>query len=137
MCKAGDIIVVDKYIGEDGKNIGKHSFIVVDDNADIIKGIPYTFVTNVISSFKNEKHKERKLNFREDLEIIEFEKNGKKIKPKKDSYIKEDQLIYFNKSKIDYYILGKISDELFDKLILLIMTLNKKGKLKNNVKNLK
>ena len=99
MCKAGDIIVVDKYIGEDGKNIGKHSFIVVDDNADIIKGIPYTFVTNVISSFKNEKHKERKLNFRENLEIIEFEKNGKKIKPKKDSYIKEDQLIYFKKDK--------------------------------------
>jgi len=137
MCKAGDIIVVDKYIGEDGKDIGKHSFIVVDDNADIIKGIPYTFVTNVISSFKNEKHRERKLNFRENLEIIEFEKNGRKRKLKKDSYIKADQLIYFNKSKINYYVLGKISDELFDKLVLLIMTLNKKGKLKNNVRNLK
>jgi len=137
MCKLGDIIVVNKYVGENGKEIGKHSFIVVDDTPDFIKGLSYTHVTTVISSFKNEKHRERKLNFRENLEIIEFEKNGRKRKLKKDSYIKADQLIYFNKSKIDYYILGKISDELFDKLILLIMTLNKKGKLKNNVKNLK
>lgn len=32
MCKVGDIIVVDKYIGDDGKEVNKHSFIVIDDN---------------------------------------------------------------------------------------------------------
>lgn len=37
MCKLGDIIVVNKYIGDDGKKIGKHSFIVIDDNPDSIQ----------------------------------------------------------------------------------------------------
>lgn len=34
MCKLGDIIVVNKYKGENGKEISRHSFIVIDDNPD-------------------------------------------------------------------------------------------------------
>ena len=41
MCKLGDIIVVNKYIGDDGKEIGTHSFIVIDDNPNCIKGLEY------------------------------------------------------------------------------------------------
>lgn len=32
MCKVGDIIVVNKYIDENRKEIGRHSFVVIDDN---------------------------------------------------------------------------------------------------------
>jgi len=137
MCKRGDIIVVEKYVGEDGKDIGQHSFIVIDDNEGIIKGLPYTFVTTVISSFKNSEHRKRKLKYKENFEIVEFEKNGIKRNLRKASFVKADQLIYFDKSKIEYYILGKLNDELFDELITLIMVLNKKGKLKNNISNIK
>ena len=70
MCKLGDIIVVNKYIGEDGKEIGKHSFIVIDDNPDCIRGLDYSHVTTVISSFKNEEQRKRKLNYKENLEIF-------------------------------------------------------------------
>ena len=48
MCKLGDIIVVNKYIGENGKHIGRHSFIVIDNNEDIIRGIEYTHIATVI-----------------------------------------------------------------------------------------
>lgn len=34
MCKVGDIIVVDKYISEDGTILPRHSFVVIDDNAN-------------------------------------------------------------------------------------------------------
>ncbi len=70
MCKLGDIIVVNNYIGEDGMVIGKHSFIVVNDKPDFIEGLGYDLVTNVMSSFKNEEQKNRKLRFMENIEII-------------------------------------------------------------------
>ena len=53
MCKLGDIIVVNNYKGEDGKEIRKHSFVVIDDESGTIAGLEYSFVASVISSFKN------------------------------------------------------------------------------------
>ena len=77
MCKLGDIIVVNKYKGENGKEISRHSFIVIDDNPSCIRGLDYTHVTTVISSFKNEKQKIKKLSDNENLEVKEFIRNGK------------------------------------------------------------
>jgi len=54
MCKIGDIIVIEKYIGEDGKMIHRHSFVVISDKEGYIEGLKYDLVTNVMSSFKNE-----------------------------------------------------------------------------------
>ena len=60
MCKIGDIILVEKY-KSGNKEIGKHSFIVIEDKNGIIEGLPYDFIGNVLSSFKDEKQKQRKL----------------------------------------------------------------------------
>ena len=65
MCKIGDIIVVRKYIGDDGKIINKqHSFIVIDDNSNQISGLKYDMVANVMSSFRDDKHKKKKLKYK-------------------------------------------------------------------------
>ena len=40
-------------------------------------------------------------------------------------------------AKIDYYVLGHISDELLDELIMIIMILAKSNKLRNNLNNIK
>lgn len=56
MCKLGDIIVVNRYVGDDGKNINKHSFVVINDKPGFIEGLHYDFISNVMSSFKSEKH---------------------------------------------------------------------------------
>ncbi len=129
MCKLGDIIVVNKYVAENGEKIGRHSFIVIDDNADSIQGIEYTHVTTVISSFKDEEQRKSKLKHKGNLEIVEFEKNGNTKEFKKPSYIKADKLFYFNKNKLDYYVFGRISDELLDELVKLIILLEKENKL--------
>ena len=34
MCKVGDVIVIDKYISDDGTVLSRYSFVVIDDNAD-------------------------------------------------------------------------------------------------------
>lgn len=128
MCKLGDIIVVKEYIGDDGEKVGKHSFIVIDDNADYIQGLAYSHVTTVISSFKSEEQREKKLRYKENLEICEFEKDGTK-KFSKPSYIKADKLFYFDKNKLDYYVFGRISDDLLDELVKLIIQLSNENKL--------
>lgn len=135
MCKLGDIIVVNKYIGEDGKEIGKHSFIVIDDNPDCIRGLEYTHVTTVISSFKSEEQRKHKLNYKENMEISSFEKNGIKHF-KKSSYVKADKLFYFNKEKLDYYVFGRISDDLLEDLMKLILHLSANDKLTIITENL-
>lgn len=68
MCKIGDIIVVESYIGDDNEKVNKHSFIVVDDTIGHIGGLNYNLVTNVMSSFRNEKHRDKKLRYKENLE---------------------------------------------------------------------
>lgn len=136
MCKIGDIIVVNKYIGEDGKTIGRHSFIVIDDNLDTIQGLEYTHVTTVISSFKNEEQRKNKLKYKCNIEVTEFEKNGDLKEFKNKSYIKADKIFYFNKEKLDYYVFGRISDELLDKLIKIIILLDKENKISIITSNL-
>ena len=48
---------------------------------------------------------------------------------KKDSYIKADKLFYFNKDKLKYYVFGRISDDLLEKLFKLIIELREESKL--------
>ena len=136
MCKIGDIIVVKKYIADDGKIINKqHSFVVIDDNVDKIEGISYDLVTNVMSSFKNEEHRKRKLSYKENIEITSKDIYSKQKNTKK-GYIKADQLFYFDKSKLDYYVFASVTPELLDELIRIIIELRYENKLKMNIKNI-
>ena len=79
--------------------------------------------------------KEKKLSHKENLEIrsdniISNTKNGR------DGYINADQLFYFDKSKIDYYVFARVDEELLDELIRLIIELRYENKVKMNIKNL-
>ncbi len=61
MCKLGDIIVVKEFKDASGKLVPKHSFVVINDEHDFIEGFEYDFISNVMCSFHDEKHKKRKL----------------------------------------------------------------------------
>ena len=135
MCKLGDIIVIKKYIGDDNRTINSHSFVVINDQPSFIEGLRYDFVANVMSSFKNNKHRNKKLRFIENIEIISKDiiSNNKN---NKNGFIKADQLFYFDKNNIDYYVLGRISEYLLNELLTLIILLDKQNKLKQNIENL-
>lgn len=128
--------MVNKYVGDDGEIINKHSFVVINDKPGFIEGLQYDLVTNVMSSFKSEEQKMKKLRFEENVEVLS-ENILSTLKNSKNGFIKADQLIYFDKKKIDYYVLGHISPELLDELMIIIVSLNKKGHLKQNIANLK
>lgn len=46
MCAVGDIIRIDSYISEDGVDMSRHSFIVIDDESSTISGYSYDFISN-------------------------------------------------------------------------------------------
>lgn len=88
-----------------------------------------------MSSFHDEKQRIKKLRYKENLEIcgediISLTKNSK------NGYIKADQLYYFDKNKLDYYIFEKVDSQLLDELIKLVIELSVEEKLKINIKNL-
>lgn len=63
MCKVGDIIVVRNYVSQ-GKEIGKHSFVVLSTEKGKIRGLDYDLVCNVFFSFRRTEEKETKLSWK-------------------------------------------------------------------------
>lgn len=114
MCKIGDIILIKKY--KDGNNqLGRHSFIVIDDRNDSIEGLPYDMICNVLSSFKNDEQKERKLRYKGNFPISHDDTmtnpdNGN------NGYVKADQLYYFKKDKIEYRVIGNVLPDILSLL---------------------
>lgn len=115
MCQIGDIIVIQKY-KHGNKELSRHSFVVIDDEDGIIQGLPYDFVANVFSSFKNEKQKERKLSYPGNFPILNKD-TVTNPNDGKDGFVKADQLYYFSKNNIDYSIIGEMKPDKFNDLI--------------------
>jgi len=136
MCKLGDIILVSNFIG-DGKNkVKPHYFVVVNDETGSIEGLDFDIVGTVMSSFKNEEHKIKKLKYEENLEVIE--NNGVISNHNlKDGYIKVDQLHYFKKDITNYFVVGQIDGDVLIKILQMIQYLDTKGKLKQNIENIR
>lgn len=134
MCKIGDIVGVNEYIGQDGENVGFHYFVVVSDVKGQICGFDFSMVGTVMSSFKNEEQKKKKSRLKENLPIEETEFDlGKRNK--KDGFIKADQLFYFNKKKTPYFVVGQVDGDVLLSLMNRISALDDDGKLTININN--
>ena len=135
MCKIGDIIVVKEFKNEFGEKINKHSFVVINDNKDYVEGLNYDFVANMMCSFHNEKHKNKKLKFKENLFVKKNSIKGKYLNTK-EGFIKADQLYYFDKGKIRYSIIGHLDNKVLKELLNLINELYNRHKIKRITTNL-
>ena len=132
MCKIGDIIAIKNFVGDGKNNVGLHYFIVIQDEKGHIKGLSFDIVSVVMSSFKNDDHKKKKLMYKENLEIDVNDGliNSKKIK---NGYIKTDQLFYFNKKQSDYYVVGQVDGDVLIRILDHISYLDNLGLLKQNI----
>ncbi len=129
MCKLGDIIVVDEFKNEIGEKVNKNSFVVINDEPNSIEGFNYDFVSNMLCSFHGDNHKKKKLRYKENIEVNQLIDNSKRAN-NKSGFIKADQLYYFDKNTINYYVLGRLNEDLLDELLKLILVLNEEGKIK-------
>jgi len=89
----------------------------------------------MLCSFHNERHKRKKLKYKENLPVKEQRITGKRINNKK-GYIKADQLYYFDKSKIEYKLLAHMDEKLLNELINLVIDLQTQGLLKPIITNI-
>lgn len=115
MCKVGDIIVIQNYI-HNGINLSKHSFIVLNDDAGQIQGLDYDIICNVMSSFKNEEQRRKKLCYPGNFPV-ESSDSTVVVGNDKSGYIKAEQFYYFNKEKIDYIVIGRLNEDAFNLLL--------------------
>lgn len=129
MCKLGDIIVIKDFRNEYGEIVPKHSFVVINDEPDYVEGFKFDFVSNMLCSFHDKKHKQKKLKYKQNLAIKEEKISGENINDK-EGYIKADQLYYFDKSNIEYKVLAHVDADLLDELVQLILELKDKGLLR-------
>ena len=136
MCKLGDIILIKEFKGEDGILLKQHSFIVIDDNKNQIRGLDYDFVAPIMSSFRDYEHKNKMLSYKVNKEITNDNIQGD-FELKKPSYVKTNKLYYFNKNKIKYITLARITDEYLDELVKVILELDVKDKLSLITENIK
>ena len=115
MCKIGDIIIVRKY-KDHRKTISSHSFVVINDENGEIQGLPYDFVANVLSSFKDETQKQRKMSYPGNFPIVS---DDTITDPHNDrnGFVKSDQWYYFDKNKISYEVIGYMKPDIFDLLL--------------------
>jgi len=121
MCTVGDIILIESYQHK-GRALSKHSFVVLSVEADKIEGLDYDFVCNVLSSFKSEQQRVKKLGYPGNFEITHEDSSVIKGNAK-DGYAKAEQLYYFNRDKTDYTVIGKLHTDVFNRLVVFIESL--------------
>ena len=122
MCTVGDIILIESYQHK-GRALSKHSFVVLSVEAGKIEGLDYDFVCNVLSSFKNEQQRAKKLGFPDNFEITHGDSSVVRSNTK-DGYAKAEQLYYFNRDKTDYTVIGKLHEDVFNRLVEFIENLD-------------
>lgn len=131
MCRIGDIVLIKEYKDVSGIEIKQHPFIIIDDENGQYKGFNIDFVGVAMSSFKSEEHRTEVLKHISNFEITV--EDG----AKKDGYVKLNVIYYFDKSKIDYQVIGDINVETFNKILEVIEILDCREALKENFNNLK
>ena len=115
MCDVGDIILIDAYKHK-GLSLSRHSFVVLSVEAGKIEGLDYDFVCNVLSSFKDENQRIKKLGYPGNFETTHADKSVVDGNTK-DGFVKSEQFYYFNNQKISYSIIGTLHSDVFNKLI--------------------
>lgn len=115
MCQIGDIILVQKY-KDHGQDLSRHSFVVISDENGEIQGLTYDFIANVLSSFKSDTQRERKLKYPGNFPI---DSSDTETNPhnNKSGYVKTDQLYYFAKDKLSYTVIGTMKPDVFSELM--------------------
>lgn len=126
MCKKGDIILVNEY--QDGdKLLTRHSFVVIDDEGGRVCGLNYDLVALVMSSFKDEQQRAHKMKYPGNFEVTAADEKMKSWAHGKDGYIKAEQFYYFDKSKLNFRVIGSLTEDTWSVLVEFIEVLASQG----------
>lgn len=136
MCQIGDLIMIEKYIGDDGVEVGRHTFVVLSEDANVIKGLSFDLVGTPMSSIKNKKQRE-KIERNHKLMIIKTnDQNGMPASKYEESFIKAHLMYYFKKDKLKYKNLGSLNVETYMELQSKLQELDESDEIEQVITNL-
>ncbi len=115
MCKPGDLILVEEY-RHNGQVLDRHTFVVINSQSGQIEGFDYDLIGNVMSSFKSEEHRAKKLSYPGNVEIA-HDKSTLFSGNARDGYTKADQLYFFKEELTKYRVIGYLDPVFFAELI--------------------
>lgn len=136
MCTIGDIIKIEKYIGDDGVEVGRHSFVVLSEDKDVIKGLDFDLVGTPMSSIKDEKQREKVKKDHKLMIIRTNDQNGMPASNYEESFIKTHLMYYFKRKNIKYQVLGSLNVPTFMELQQKLEELDKSGDIDQVLNNL-
>ena len=125
MCKRGEIIFINEYRHHE-KEIFGHPFVVLSDEAGKVCGIDFDLVCLVMSSFKDEEQRKRKLTYPGNFPVSASEKTLDGM-DNLDAYIKANQFYYFDSSITNFTLIGSLDIDAWTALLTFIETLSQKG----------
>lgn len=135
MCKIGDILLIyDAKVN--GKRVGPHQFIVLNDEFGEIQGMSYDVLATILSSMTTEKKQAKYERFPGNLSIMPDDRNviNDNNAP---AFTKLDQFFYFSLKTMKYKVIGTINDDIMDLIYDYISELQAKGiKFYNITENL-
>ena len=137
MCQIGDLIRIEKYIGDDGVEVGRHTFVVLSTDKNTIKGLLFDLVGTPISSIKNEKQRNK---IKKDNKLMIIRTNDQNNMPAsnyEESFIKAHLMYYFKKNKLRYKNLGSLNVETFIELQNKLLELDENDEIEQVLENLK
>ena len=129
MCKIGDILLIYNAHNQ-GRVVGMHPFIVLDDTNGVVHGIySYDFIGLLLTSADTEERKKWLRAIEGNFPIAQDDKimdNGKSH-DNRYSYVEADHFFYFDKSKIKYMHIGTIDPDIYNLITEFIQELNERG----------
>ena len=136
MCQIGDLIKVEKYIGDDGVEVGRHTFVVLSEDANVIKGLSFDLVGTPMSSIKNDKQRKKIENDHRLMIIRTNDQNGMPASKYEESFIKAHLMYYFKKDKLEYKNLGSLNVETYIELQNKLQELDNNDEIEQVIFNL-
>lgn len=123
------IVLIDEYLDVDNKTVGKHPFVVLNNDTEYVNEKRYNIVAVALSSYKNKLQRKKNRIFNTSVDLFSPEDGVIK-----DSFVKCDVLVYFNQER--YKKIGSVTTKGFNDIIYKVTELDEKNKLSMNLNNL-
>lgn len=125
MCKVGDILLIYNAKNQ-GKPVGPHQFIVLDDEAGTVRSMDYDIITTIMSSMLTDKKKEKYDKYEANLSILEDDRNVSNDN-RNPAFTKLDQFFFFNLKFVKYKVIGTVNPDVMELINDYINELQEQG----------
>ena len=129
--KIGDIVLIGPFKNRDGKLVGPHPFVVLDNQMGIIQGYDFDLIATMLSSIKSDEQIKKIKKYSSNIII------SKKHGTKENSFTAINEVYYFMQDKHVLKKLGTLDNKIIEKIYDELAKLYEKNKIAYITENIK